>query len=144
MESLSRYDSSKNVGLPSRFTLAYTGVDNLGNPVKGFLLVGGEKKAEDSVNMMVSFIGWFRIYKQDFVPDVLWMLQKPTSILHTFKTLILGKLLRAFDKHVPFIRVEKINVVYDLRDRKQLGIVLQYYYKLTPTHKLRLIRFVSA
>lgn len=125
--------ASDNTGLPFRFVL---------NETFAFRLVGGEEKAQDNITGMLSFIGHFRIYYHDFCPDVLWTIQRPTSMLETFKTLILGRFLKASRKYLVFVQIDDINIEYDYRDRKAFAFGVGYSFKLNPTDNFRLIRFI--
>lgn len=130
----SRFADDRNVGLPVNFSLTSGGA---------FQLIGGTKKAEDNVTMIIGFIGHFRIYVEDFVPDILWLLQKPIGAVESQKALILGRFLTSFNKYVKSVKVEKINSQYDYKERKVFGIGLQYYYILKPQEQLRTVQFLT-
>lgn len=111
---------SKNKGLPYKFTLD-----------KGkFLLVGGAEKAQDSLRFMLSFIGWYRVYFPDYIIDIDFLVQKNTSRVQSFKTLLLGRMQVALSKYLPFISIDSINSVYEYNNRKGFGIVVTYTYDL--------------
>lgn len=128
-----RYNEEKNVGLPYKFTLE----DGK------FKLIGGELKVQDNISMTLGFMGFFRTYFEDFVPDVLWLLQKPTSIIQSFKTLILGRFVRSLGKYSTNLKVEKINIQYEYTDRKTFGVAIQWTYALDASKSFQTIKFVQ-
>lgn len=127
-------NENQNYGLPYRFSLTETGA---------FKLIGGGTKAQDGLAMMLTFIGWHRTYYPDFSPDVLWLLQKPTSMVESFKTVILSRFVRAINKYIPTINVEKINIQYDYTDRKKFGTAIQYTYNLEPENTIKTVSFIG-
>lgn len=112
-------------------------------PSKKFNLFGGVDKANDNITMMLGFIGWFRIYHQDFVPDLLDLVQKPTSFVYNLKTIITAKLQSTIVKYIPEIQLEGINMVYDYRDTKLFTISVNYGYGLKDDENFTVVRFLQ-
>lgn len=131
----SSFRSADNVGLPFRFTL---------NETNAFRLIGGEVKCQDNVWGMIRFSDHYRTYYQDFCPNVLVMLQKPTSYIESFKVLVLGRIQKSMGKYLTFITCRGINIEYDYLNRKALGIGIDYSYKLAPTNTYRIITFIKS
>lgn len=128
------YTNNLNTGLSHKFTLK----DGK------FLLTGGTEKADSNLSFMLHFIGWFRTYYNDFVPDILWLLQKPTSIIDSAKNIILARFLRAASKYLTFINIEKIDLSNTAQNRKHYRFVFQYTYKLDTPKKVKAVKFVTA
>jgi hypothetical protein len=78
--------------------------------------------------MLLSFSGFFRVYFQDFVPDVLWLLQKPVSMLNIYRTIILGGLVTIFQKYLVNLQVQNIGIGYSYTDRKTYSLDITYKY----------------
>lgn len=151
----------KNKGLPYKFALdasgektysKWVGTDEDGNdlyeevtvPKAKFSLVGGEVKANDNLLFIFKFIGFFRVYKSDFPPDLLWLLQKPVSTVLAFKTLILGNLIKTLTKYHPWIKLDGVNLDYDrINAPKDFILGIDYRYKLDPEEQFRLIKYIG-
>lgn len=122
---MEQYVQSKNRGLPTNFTI-----------VNGkFGLTGGVVKCQDNIRMLIIFGGWFRLMLPDFCVNLYWLLNKPTSWLLVFKTVILGRFILAAEKYAPFIKVQKSNIYYEGTgsERKEVTIGIEYTYSLDRT-----------
>ena len=108
-----------------------------------FELFGVSKKANDNITMMLGFIGWFRLYYQDFVPEVLDLLQKPTSLVHNMKSIIIGKMKKVVTKYISEINVTGVSMIYDYRDRKLFTITLDYGFNLEEEENFTVVRFIQ-
>lgn len=108
-----------------------------------FQMLGGEQKVRDNLLFTLSFIGWHRIYLTDFVPDILFLLQKPVSFIQSLKVIILGRFQKSLSKYLPYIQVNGINVIYDYKNRKEYGIGITYTYNLEPEEQFTIIRFIQ-
>lgn len=130
---MSYYREDMNVGLPAKFTLE-----------NGRLkLIGGTEKVNDNIYFYLRFRNWFRVYSNDFVPEVLWLLQKPISIISQLKTLILGNLSLSFRKYITFANLLSININYDPSDRKTFGISMEYEYALNPEETQKIVEYIN-
>lgn len=111
---------SQNKGLPTRFNL-----------VGGkFELVGGTKKVDDNVSMLLCFVGWFRIFKQDYVIDAYQLYQNTTSFLYYFKNIIRLKILDIGKRYVPFAKFSAVDIPNNYMDRKRTEILVEFRYNL--------------
>lgn len=156
---MSSFKDELNTGLTWRFQLEENGVktydkwvdDGNGNYIqvpttvknKKFELIGGTKKAGDNVTMLFGFIGWFRIYYPDFVPQMLELLQQPTSIVYSMKSVVIGKLKKIMAKYIPEIDVAGISMVYDYRDRKLFTLAVDYTFQLEEKENFTVVRFLQ-
>ena len=154
------FREEKNMGLSWRFQLKSDGtqktynkwVDN-GSGLfvqqtttvsnNKFLLVGGTEKASDNVTMMLGFIGWFRTYFQDFCPEIMELVQKPTSYIHSMRNRSTGKIRQSMNKYLTNINVEGISMVYDYRDRKLFTMAFDYSFNLEEKENFTVIRFLQ-
>lgn len=154
------YRDENNTGLSWRFQLSTDGSYKTYNkwveqndgtfiqvpttvPKAKFQLIGGSKKADDNVTMMLGFIGWFRVYYQDFVPQVLELIQKPTSTVYSLRSIIVGKLRKSINKYIPIINVKGVSMVYDYRDKKLFTIALDYDFNLEERDTFTVVRFLQ-
>lgn len=113
-------------------------------PVNGkFVFTSGTQKATEALHFFLGFIGWFRVYAEDYPPDVLWLIQKPTSLLGTLKTLILGKLLGSVRKYLPHILVKSCNFAPTLEDRKVYVLSLDFAYAKDPDETIQSVTFIA-
>lgn len=124
----------KNKGLSTTFQLA-----------EGrFGLISGVEKSSDNIRMLLSFNGFFRVYYEDFVPEILWLLQKPVSMLNIYRTIILGGLVTVFNKYLPNLRATKIDVVYSYNNRKEYILDIQYTHNVGITKSvIRTVQFIT-
>ena len=113
------YETASNNGLPYNFALS-----------EGkFVLSGGSQKAVNNLRMFLGFIGWFRIYYPDYVPNILRLIQKSSSQISATKTLILGTLEESIEKYLPQIQLLELGLGRGdtLRD---WTLALKYKYRL--------------
>lgn len=127
-----RYNENQNIGLPANFSLENG----------SFKLIGGTTKVQDNVTLFMAFVGWFRVYAQDFCPDIWWIFQKPVAVVLAKKTMIYGMFLIPFMKYMPFANSEKIVLSYDYADRKKFMLSLLYTYNLEPESPLHTIKYI--
>jgi hypothetical protein len=127
------YKEENNVGLPYDFRLK----DGK------FELTGGTEKAEKNMFMWLNFMGWFRVYFEDFVPDILRLLQKPASFLEAAKVLLLGRLQDSAITYLPDIDIQEMNIEKLSGSRKDYVIGMKFAYKLEPTTSLTAITFIT-
>ena len=107
-----------------------------------FELTGGTEKVERNTYMWLSFLGWFRVYYEDFVPGVLTLLQRPASSIESSKILILGRLQDSVRKYLPEIDVQQLNLERTA-DRKNYVLGLKYRYNLERETDLFAITFIT-
>jgi hypothetical protein len=106
-----------------------------------FLLTGGQGKVNDNIKFVFYFLGWFRIFSQDFVPPLLKLVQSLTSYVNKYKNLYRYKMLVIFNKYIENATVESIDFPVDLKDRKILVVEIQYRYKLSTKNDIVAVRF---
>jgi hypothetical protein len=107
-----------------------------------FLLYGGVEKVQKNVWFFMSFIGWFRVYYEDYVPDILPLVQKPISYIQTFKVLILGRLKATVVKYLPDIALNSLD--FGIKDRNSVVFVLDYTPKGVDSSLISLEPVLSA
>ena len=129
-----QYVKYRNVGLPTNFQLT----DG------AFTLVGGTDKVDDNLRMLVYFIGWFRIFLTDFVPNLFWLYQKDTSFINRFKGVARLKFLQSAQKYAPFGNVTAMDLPIDPNDRRSMYIDITYTYNLDKDVQVRTIRLIRA
>lgn len=129
---MAEYAEDKNTGLPTNFTL-----------VNGaFGLVGGTKKSDDNMRMLVGFIGWFRIFTQDYVPNLLWLYQRESSFVNRFKSIARLNFLESAQKYAPFVDVYAVDVQNNPKDRKNLFVDISFRYKLSLKKTYTSVRYI--
>jgi len=121
----------QNKGLPTRFSLSESG---------SFVLIGGKDKVDDNMGMLLAFIGWFRLYTQDYVINVYQFLQNTTSYLFQFKNILRLKILEVGRKYVPFANIYSADIPINYEDRKSVGIYVQFKYKLKNVEDYQVIK----
>lgn len=129
-----QYRSDLNTGLSTSFQLTSTGA---------FGLIGGPVKCQDNIMMLLAFGGWFRFYYEDFCVNLWWMIEKPSSFIQTFKTLVLGQFVIAAQKYAGFISIQKSNIFYNPVNRKELTIGIEYTYTLQPNSKQQYVQVLN-
>lgn len=112
-------DPEVNTGLPTNFVLENG----------AFQLIGGTEKANNTISMMLDFAGWFRVYAEDFPPDILWLLQQPVAVVLSRKTYLVGKLTKLFSKYLNQVNLESVTFDYDYADRKKFVVTVDYVFK---------------
>lgn len=122
-----------DTGLSHKFTLS-----------AGKLAFGsGQEKAQDDLGFYLGFIGWFRTYTEDYPPDVLNLVQKPTTAINQYKTLTLGKLQQSLRLYVPLIKVNSLDFTPIPGDRLSWALGITFSYPLDPTEELTAVTFIS-
>lgn len=101
------------------------------------------QKATDDLHFFLGFIGWFRVYSEDFPPDVLWLIQKPVSLLTSVKTLLIGRLLNAVRKYLPVIQVNSCNFTNN-QERKVWVLGIEFAYVREPEEVVQSVTFIGA
>lgn len=116
MENTSKY----NLGLSSRFQL----VDGK------FELTGGQSKVDNNIAVLLSFINWFRIFKQDYVIDVYRFYQNSTNTLFKYKNILRLNIMDIGERHVPFAFIKSVDIPIDYSNRRSASIYINYNYNL--------------
>lgn len=130
--AVNQYRTDQNKGLSSSFVL-----------VNGrFELTGGELKAQDNMRVLLSFSGWFRDYYQDFCVDLYWLMQKPTSFVQIYKTIIISRFKTSAEKYIPFIKVAKCNIFNSTVNRKEVQVGVEFAYVLNKEENFQYVTFV--
>jgi hypothetical protein len=111
--------SKYNKGLPSNFEL-------VGGKI---VLTGGPEKVDDNITFWISFIGWFRIFRPQFVLNVYQFYQNTTSYLYQFKNNFRLSVLDSAPDNVPNAEFTAVDLSQEPADRRQLGILLRFTYK---------------
>ena len=128
------YNETRNMGLPTDFKL-----------VAGkFALTGGTEKVDDNMRMMVAFIGWFRLFLPDFVFNVLSLYQRTSNFIIRYKNFFRLNISRTINKYAPNVDLSTLDILTSSDDRKALGILLQYKYKLDKKSQYKVVNFVKA
>jgi len=107
-----------------------------------FGFTSGAEKATDDLHFYLAFIGWFRVYAEDFPADILSLIQKPTSYLETIKVMLLGRILNGLRKYVTAVLVKEANFA-KADDRKTYVLGLSYTYVTEPDEVLASVTFIS-
>lgn len=109
-----------NKGLPTDFKL-----------VNGkFLLTSGTDKVDDNVTMLLGFIGWFRLYKQDYVINAYRFYQNTTNYLIKYKNTLRLSVLDIGDKYLPFAKFVAVDLPIDPKDRKRTTLHISFSYNI--------------
>jgi hypothetical protein len=128
-------DESKNTGLTSNFSITPNGA---------FMLQGGVPKAEDNVTVLVAFIGFKRVYYQDFCIDILWLMQAAVSTVIQYKAYIGAMFSTTFRKYCPFLTLIGAVPTYSPEiGRKEIGISVVYNYNLPSVESTPIVRFIN-
>ena len=127
------YRQDLNKGLATNFGLVNGRVQ----------LTGGEAKAEDNVQMLLTFLPWFRMLLPYYIPDVLWAYQRNSSVVARFKNIFRLKVLRAMAKYCPFVEVGSVDSPVDPTNRRGLILDIQFRYRLDPESRFRAVRFLT-
>lgn len=126
----SKEQTKDNKGLHTRFQLS-------GGK---FTLTGGKDKVDDNINMLSSFIGWFRIFKQDYVIDVYRFYQNTTNHLNKYKSVFKFKVLATGKNYVPFADLYAVDIVPSQENRKEMELIIQFRYNLKNQEDFQIIR----
>lgn len=96
-----------------------------------FVMSTGPEKVKDNLYFLMIFDRVSRIYRDDFAPKVLWLVQKPTSFVNNYKVLLLGRFRKVILKYVLEITVNSIDLVNERAngDPKSYSIYINYSYK---------------
>ena len=106
-----------------------------------FQLTEGPLKVRDSLWFYCTF-DKFRVYLSDYGADFLSLVQKPISTLQLNRTLILGKLQKGVEKYVPDIKVNGIDIGYDMADRTEYHLLINYDAVLKDNTKINDVIFI--
>lgn len=116
---------NQNKGLPTRFKIT----DGK------FELLGGKDKVEDNVAMLLCFVGWFRIFKQDYVINAYQLYQNTTTFLYYFKNILRLKIMDIGARYVPFAKFTAVDIPINYTDRKRTEILIEFSYNLSNVDK---------
>jgi hypothetical protein len=108
-------------GLSHRFTLQ-NGAFSFSQDVE---------KAGDDVRFVLAFYAKTRVYAPDFSPGLLWVVQRPTTTVDTFSTLILGRLKKAFTRYIPAVTIAGLSLDR-VAERRSYALSVNYSYKGSP------------
>lgn len=97
----------------------------------------GADKAFDRLWFLANF-DRLRIYTPDFNPGFSVLIQKSSSYLVQYRTLILGNFYKLAVKYVPELEIESADIVA-FRDRKQYGIVVQSKFEPAEDERLTVL-----
>lgn len=122
---------NQNKGLPMRFQLTPSG---------SFELIGGKRKVDDNVSMLLAFVGWFRIFTQDYVINAYQFFQNTTSYLFQFKNVLRLKILEIGKRYVPFAKFYSVDIPLGYQNRKETTIFIQFRYRLKNVEEYQTIK----
>ena len=128
------YINTKNVGLGTDFYIK----DGK------FFTHGGIEKVNDNIRMILYFLGWFRIFTQGYISNLLWLYQKDTSYVQKYRSVYRLGFISLCKKYAPFASVYGMDIPYDPTDRKTLYIDIQFKHKLDKVNRRKTVRFVRA
>lgn len=131
MNNAQQYEN-QNKGLPTRFQLENG----------KFQLKGGKDKVDDNVTMLLAFVGWFRIYTQDYVIDAYQFFQNTTSYVYQFKNILRLRVMDIGKRYVPFANFYAVDVPVDYTNRKETTLHIQFQYKLKNVQEYQTIKRV--
>ena len=123
-------ESKYNMGLNTRFKLNNGKIE----------LKGGTEKVDDNIVMLMSFINWFRTYKQDYVIDVYRFYQNTTNNLFKYKNVLRLSILNLGDNHVPFAKFNAVDIPIDYTNRKTANLIINYSYNLISVQRENTIK----
>ena len=126
----SKENTKYNKGLHTRFKI----IDGK------FGLIGGKYNVDDNVSMLSDFIGWFRIFKQDYVIDVYRFYQNTTNHLNKFKNIFKYKVMAVGKDYVPFANFYAVDIVPNSINRKEVEMIIQFRYNLKDETSYQIIR----
>jgi len=129
------YVNTRNVGLGTYISL---------NSKGGLYMYGGTDKVDDNMRMLIHFMGWFRIFTQDFVPNLYWLYQKDTSFISRYKNVARLMFLESAQKYAPFANVKAVDLPIDQTKRRELYVDIAYGYTLDKQETVKTIRFTRA
>lgn len=107
-----------------------------------FKLTGGGEKARDNLFFFLGFVLWFRVYYEDYIPGIGRLIQKPTSMIQSLQTVIIGGLQTKLRKYLPHLQVDNITVGRD-RGTKDFALVIDYTFDLEPDTKVQTVSFIQ-
>lgn len=113
-------ETKYNMGLSSRFELKDGKIE----------LSGGVPKVDDNVIVLMSFINWFRIYKQSYVINVYRFYQNSTNNLFRYKNILRLSILDIGTNHVPFAKFTAVDIPIDYMDRRTANLMISFTYNL--------------
>lgn len=130
--NLTEQFNSQNMGLPQRMKV----VDGK------IALVGGKEKVDDNVSMLLSFVGWFRIFSQDYVINPYEFLQNTTSYLYRYKNILRLQIMSIGRKYLPFAKFRAVDVPIDYANRKDTTIFIEFGYNLGDVEEYKTVKKV--
>lgn len=128
---LENQPEKQNKGLPMRFVLTNKG---------SFELIGGTRKVDDNVSMLLAFIGWFRLYTQDYVINAQKFVQNTTSYLVQFKNTLRLQVADIGKRYVPFAKFRAVDIPINYGSRKEITIYIQFKYSLKNIESYKTIK----
>lgn len=93
-----------------------------------FEMTGGGEKASDNVFFLLNFNDNVKVYYPDFNPDVLWVIQKSSTNINSYKALILGKIKRCLEQYTNNITINSMDIQIPRSNRANAAIYLDYSY----------------
>jgi len=107
-----------------------------------FKLMSGEDKADDNMNMFMSFFGFFRLYTEDFAVNTLFLYSKNLAIIRKRRAMLA---LALKDAAATFIKSTRVNsVVFTenmTKGNKELNLDIVYSYNLMTKNKSKRVIF---
>lgn len=131
---MTEFVENKNFGLSQNFSLT----DGK------FELNGGPVKALDSIYLWLCFDGFFRVYSEDFPPEIEALLQKTSSYVNSLKGLLLGRMQQTLDRYLPYVSVNALNLSRTVGgDFRAYSLGFIFDYKLEPDTQLETVVFIE-
>ena len=94
-----------------------------------FTFSSGPSKLRDNLFFLLSFDTIVRIYMDDFSPKLLWLVQKHSSFIESYKIIMLGRLKKIVLKYVPDIKIDSLNILSNrATGDKSFEVVLNYRF----------------
>lgn len=93
-----------------------------------FALTSGSDKAADNLWFLMLF-DKLRVYMPQFNPGTDALIQKPTSYLIQYKTIILGRITKLIGRYIPDLKVKQADIIYGFSERKEFALFVDYDYK---------------
>ena len=123
----------KNKGLATSFTLEEG----------SFKLTSGKEKADDNVLMLFAFMGWFRIFSQDFCVNTFFLFQRNYDYINRYKSSLKLQILQTANKYLPFIKMNSVEFSQKKKGDKSIYMETSFSYNLPMIKQSKKITFVK-
>lgn len=123
--------AEKNNGLPTNWLLE----DGK------FKLISGGDKVDDNMTLLMSFVGWFRIFLEDFAIRGHWLFERNKYLVNKYKNTFRLQVIHIFKKYIQFAVLDDIDLPIT---KKDIRFDVSFKYNLPTVSKKTKVTFVKS